>query len=202
MTNHWHERFKTEAYIYGKEPNAFVKEIAGKLPKGGKVLCIAEGEGRNAVYLAMLDFSVTAWDYAASGLEKTMRLAEERKVTVATELHDLAEVEWVSEQWDAIVHVFGHFPKDVMDYTLEGVKKALKPGGYYLSELYTKEQLQYRTGGPRNEEMLMNPTQLLETFESYFIEHFYVGEVHRQEGILHTGDAHVVQCLFQKREEI
>lgn len=201
MTNHWHERFKAEAYMYGKEPNAFVKEIAGKLPKGGKVLCIAEGEGRNAVYLAMLGFSVTAWDYAASGLEKTKRLAEERNVTVATELYNLAEVEWESEQWDAIVHVFGHFPKDVMDYALDGVKKALKPGGYYLSELYTKEQLQYGTGGPSNEEMLVNPRELLETFESYFVEHFYVGEVHRQEGILHTGDAHVVQCLFQKRED-
>lgn len=201
MANHWHERFKAEAYMYGKEPNAFVKEIAGKLPKGGKVLCIAEGEGRNAVYLAMLGFSVTAWDYAASGLEKTKRLAEERNVTVATELYNLAEVEWESEQWDAIVHVFGHFPKDVMDYALDGVKKALKPGGYYLSELYTKEQLQYGTGGPSNEEMLVNPRELLETFESYFVEHFYVGEVHRQEGILHTGDAHVVQCLFQKRKD-
>lgn len=70
MTNHWHERFDTETYMYGKEPNAFIKEIAYKLPKRSKVLCIAEGEGRNAVYLAELGFSVESWDYAASGLKK------------------------------------------------------------------------------------------------------------------------------------
>lgn len=200
MTNQWHERFDTEAYMYGKEPNVFVTEIAHKLPKNGKVLCIAEGEGRNAVYLATLGFSVMSWDFAASGLEKTKRLAEEKDVIVSTELQDLADVQWEDEQWDAIIHIFGHFPKEVMDRTLEGVKQALKPGGYYLSELYTKTQLQYGTGGPGNEEMLINPQEMLATFEGYFVEHFFVGEVHRQEGILHTGDAHVVQCLFQKKE--
>ncbi len=200
MTNHWHERFNTEEYMYGKEPNAFVTAIADKLPKG-KILCIAEGEGRNAVYLATLGFSVTTWDYAASGLEKTKRLAEENNVVVQTALHDLSEVEWEAEQWDAIVHIFGHLPKDVMDRTMAGVKKALKPGGYYLSEMYTKEQLQYGTGGPPNEAMLVDPKEMLRQFENYFVEHFYVGEVHRKEGILHTGDAHVVQCLFQKRED-
>lgn len=201
MTNQWHERFNTDEYMYGKEPNAFVSTIAKQLPKG-KVLCIAEGEGRNAVYLARLGFSVTAWDYAASGLEKTKRLAKEHHVTVSTELHDLAEVEWEKEQWDAIVHIFGHLPKDVMARTMEGVKKALKPGGYYVSEMYTKEQLQYGTGGPPVAEMLVDPKEMLTTFEDYFIEHFYVGEAHRTEGILHTGDAHVVQSLFQKREEV
>lgn len=201
MTNQWHERFNTKEYMYGKEPNAFVAEIANKLPKG-KVLCIAGGEGRNAVYLATLGLSVTAWDYASSGLEKTKQLAEENDVTVFTELHDLAEVEWEAEQWDAIVHVFGHLPEDVMARTMEGVKKALKSGGYYLSEMYSIEQLKYGTGGPPVESMLVDPKEMLHQFNDYFIEHFYVGEAHRQEGILHTGDAHIVQCLFKKREDV
>lgn len=200
MTNHWHERFNTEEYIYGKEPNAFIVEIAEKLSIG-KILCIAEGEGRNAVYLAKQGHTVTTWDYAQSGLDKTLKLADEHNVEVKTELHDLAEVEWEEEEWDAIVHVFGHLPKDVMDRTMAGVKKALKPGGYYVSELYTKEQLQYGTGGPPVKEMLVDPKGILHQFEEFFMEHFYVGEVHRQEGLLHTGDAHVMQCLFQKREE-
>lgn len=201
MTNHWHERFDTETYMYGKEPNAFIKEIAYKLPKRSKVLCIAEGEGRNAVYLAELGFSVESWDYAASGLEKTQRLATEKGVTVVTKLHDLADVEWKTEQWDVIVHVFGHLPKDLMSRTFEGVKKALKPGGYYVSELYTKTQLQYGTGGPGNEEMLIDPKEMLTVFNDYFINHFFTGEVHREEGVLHTGDSHVVQCLFQKGKD-
>ena len=201
MMNSWHERFSTDEYIYGKEPNAFLVEAAQQLTNG-KVLCIAEGEGRNSVYLASLGFDVTAWDYAPAGLEKTNRLADEKGVVVKTELQDLADVLWEEEQWDAIVHIFGHFPKIVMDHTLAGIKKALKPGGIYISELYTKEQLRYGTGGPRIEEMLCNPVEMLESFNGYFVNHFHIGEVNRVEGQLHTGTAHVVQSVFQKREEV
>ncbi|NYF25828.1 bifunctional 2-polyprenyl-6-hydroxyphenol methylase/3-demethylubiquinol 3-O-methyltransferase UbiG [Sporosarcina sp. JAI121] len=200
MTNSWNDRFSVKEYVYGKEPNGFLVEAAQKLPKG-KVLCIAEGEGRNSVYLASLGFDVTAWDYAPAGLEKTKQLADEKGVVVKTELQDLADVMWVEEQWDAIVHIFGHFPNNVMDRTLAGIKKALKPGGYYISELYTKEQIHYGTGGPRNEEMLCDPVKMLEHFDGYFVKHFHIGEVNRVEGQLHTGTAHVVQSLFQKREE-
>ncbi|MFS0689679.1 methyltransferase domain-containing protein [Sporosarcina sp. 179-K 8C2 HS] len=200
MTNFWHERFSTEEYIYGKEPNQFVVEAARMLPIG-KVLCIAEGEGRNSVYLASLGYDVTAWDYAQAGLDKTEQLANEKGVAVKTELRDLAEVEWEEEQWDAIVHIFGHFPEDVMNRTMAGVQKALKVGGFYVSELYTKEQLRYGTGGPRDIAMLMDPADILQKFDGYFIKHFHVGEVNREEGQLHTGTAHVVQSIFQKREE-
>lgn len=200
MTNFWHERFSAEEYVYGKEPNHFVVEAARMLPKG-KVLCIAEGEGRNSVYLASLGYDVTAWDYAQAGLDKTQQLANEHGVSVKTELRDLADVEWQEEQWDIIIHIFGHFPSDVMNRTLAGVQKALKIGGYYVSELYTKEQLRYGTGGPGNATMLVNPADMLRKFEEYFIKHFYVGEVNREEGQLHTGTAHVVQSIFKKREE-
>ncbi|QTD39762.1 bifunctional 2-polyprenyl-6-hydroxyphenol methylase/3-demethylubiquinol 3-O-methyltransferase UbiG [Sporosarcina sp. Te-1] len=198
--NPWHERFDTEEYVYGKEPNQFVIEAAKQIPRG-KVLCIAEGEGRNAVYLATLGFDVTAWDYAESGLEKTQRLAAEKGVAVKTELHDLADVEWGFEQWDAIVHVFGHFPEKVMKRTIEGIQHSLRPGGFYISELYTKDQLRYGIGGPRDEALLVNPVNLLHSFQSHFIEHFYIGEVYREEGQLHTGKAHVVQCIFRKEGE-
>lgn len=200
MSNSWHERFSVEEYVYGKEPNAFVVEAARNLPIG-KVLCIAEGEGRNAVYLASLGHDVTAWDYAQAGLDKTQQLANEHGVTVKTELHDLADVEWKLEQWDTIVHIFGHLPPDVMERTMTGVQQSLKVGGYYVSELYTKEQLRYGTGGPRDAAMLADPVGILQRFEGYYIKHFHVGEVTREEGQLHTGQAHVVQSIFQKREE-
>lgn len=200
MSNSWHERFSVEEYVYGKEPNAFVVEAARNLPIG-KVLCIAEGEGRNAVYLASLGHDVTAWDYAQAGLDKTQQLANEHGVTVKTELHDLADVEWKLEQWDTIVHIFGHLPPDVMERTMTGVQQSLKVSGYYVSELYTKEQLRYGTGGPRDAAMLADPVGILQRFEGYYIKHFHVGEVTREEGQLHTGQAHVVQSIFQKREE-
>ena len=181
MPNMWHKRFSTDEYVFGKEPNDFVVEAARLMPKG-KVLCIAEGEGRNSVYLASLGFDVTAWDFAQAGLDKTKQLADEKGIVVTTELRDLADINWEAEQWDAIVQIFGHFPQEVMERTLSGINKALKPGGYYISELYTKEQLAYGTGGPRNESMLINPKEMLEQFDGYFIKHFHVGEVNREEG--------------------
>lgn len=199
MTKSWHERFSTEEYMYGKEPNEFLTVAAQDMPKG-KVLCIAEGEGRNAVYLASLGFDVTAWDYAQAGLDKTERLANEKGVVVTTAFRDLEEVEWAEEQWDAIIHIYGQFPPNLMERTLTGIQKALKPGGYYVSELYTKEQLVYGTGGPKHVDLLCDPIMLLSKFDGYFIKHFHVGEVHRMEGQLHTGDAHVVQSIFQKKE--
>lgn len=199
MTNTWDERFSAKDYVYGKEPNEFVVEAARVIPSGAKVLCIAEGEGRNAVYLASLGYDVTAWDYAPAGLEKTKRLAIEKDVVVHTELRDLANVRWEEGQWDAVVHIFGHFPKEVMTSTLAGIQTALKPDGFYISELYTTEQLQYGTGGPRNSAMLIDPKEMLAEFEGYFVTHFHVGEVTREEGELHTGTAHVVQSIFKKR---
>lgn len=200
MTNHWDERFKDERYMYGKEPNAFVEEKGSELPKG-RVLCIAEGEGRNAVYLAKLGYDVTAWDYAQSGLDKTKRLAKEHGVEVETALHDLADVKWEEEkeQWDAIVHVFGHFDRDVQRRTLEGVREALKPGGIYLSELYSEEQLAYKTGGPGHVDFLYDPSMILDIFKDDFMHHFFIGEVHRKEGVLHDGLSHVVQTMVEKR---
>lgn len=197
MSNPWNERFAQEAYVYGKNPNAFVEEVVPLLPLG-KVLCIAEGEGRNAVYLAQHGHEVSAWDYAQTGLDKTEQLASDRGVEVQTALHDLATVEWGCQEWDIIVHIFGHFPKPVLKRTWKGIEQALKPGGLYVTELYTIEQLRYGTGGPKDEHLLVQPVEMLQQFSSFFVKHFYIGEVERYEGQLHTGRAHVVQAIFQK----
>lgn len=198
MGNHWNERFSSEEYVYGKEPNAFVVQALSKIPFGN-VLCIAEGEGRNAVFLAKQGREVTAWDYAEAGLEKTAQLAQEEQVKVTTRLCDLATVQWDQEKWDAIIHIFGHVPTPIMQRTWEGVRQSLKVGGRYITELYTVEQLAYATGGPRDVELLCNPLQLLEAFQGEFIHHLFVGEVERVEGTLHTGTAHVVQAVIEKR---
>ncbi|MCR2822307.1 class I SAM-dependent methyltransferase [Lederbergia panacisoli] len=198
MKAHWNERFSSEEYYYGKEPNDFLVTAQPYIPKGN-ILCIAEGEGRNSVFLASKGYDVTAWDFAPSGLEKIKSLAAERSVDVKTELHDLADVTWEEEKWDAIVHIFGHFPKPIFNRTMQGIQKSLKPNGFYVSELYTKEQIQYGTGGPGNPEFLCDPKTLLEMFTGYFIKHFFIGEVERIEGSGHTGIAHVVQSVFQKK---
>ena len=192
----WNERFKDERYIYGTEPNVFLKDMHAAL--SGEVLTIAEGEGRNAVFLAGQGLNVTAWDYAESGLEKVSKLAAKQGVRVNTELVDLAEAEWQQNQWDGIVNIFGHFPGVVRQKTLQGVKEAIKPGGYFIAEVYSYYQIPYQSGGPKELDFLYQPEDFLEGFSDWRIVHFFLGEVIRNEGELHNGLSHVIQFVGQK----
>lgn len=196
--NQWNTRFQAENYVYGKNPNVFLEEIQKKLQLTGEALAIAEGEGRNAVFLAEQGMNVTAWDYAESGLQKTNKLAEERGVKVHTILVDLNEATWEKDKWDEIVCIFGHFPKELRNRTLLKVKDAIKPGGYYITEVYSHKQIPYNSGGPRDLELLYSPEEFLQTFADWRIVHFFMGEVVRHEGELHNGLAHVIQFVGQK----
>jgi SAM-dependent methyltransferase len=197
--NHWDIRFETDQFVYGKEPNAFLKEFQSKLslPKGN-VLAIAEGEGRNAVFLAGQGLNVTAWDYSNVGLEKTKQLANEKGVKVKTELVDLNVAPWKGNEWDEVVCIFGHFPKDLRDQTLLKVKEAIKPGGFFITEVYSVYQLPYESGGPRDQSLLYKPEEFLQVFTDWKIVHFFMGEVVRHEGEGHNGLSHVIQMVAQK----
>ncbi|OZM56925.1 SAM-dependent methyltransferase [Lottiidibacillus patelloidae] len=197
--NHWHERFKDENYIYGTEPNVFIADMHKKLQLSGNALAIAEGEGRNAVFLAEQGMNVTTWDYAQSGLEKTKKLAAKKGVTINTKLIDLSEANWEKEQWDEIICVFGHFPENLRKKTLNGVKEAVKPGGYFITEVYSQYQIPYKSGGPKDEGLLYKPEEFLQTFSDWKIVHFFMGEVMRSEGESHKGLSHVIQFVGQKR---
>ncbi|TAA73022.1 SAM-dependent methyltransferase [Planococcus salinarum] len=194
----WHERFQEDDYLYGTEPNEFIEMMHAKLGLTGDALAIAEGEGRNAVHLAEQGMRVTAWDFAKSGLAKTEKLAQERKVSVFVAEVDLAQAEWPEGKWDEIICVFGHFPKEVQQKTFEGVRRALKPGGYFLMEVYSEEQLKFGTGGPKKESFLYRPEEVLAAFADFRLVHFFTGEVERNEGKMHKGLSHVIQLAAQK----
>ncbi|RHW41989.1 methyltransferase domain-containing protein [Neobacillus notoginsengisoli] len=198
--NFWHERFKDEDYVYGTEANAFLQEAQKSLRLTGHALAIAEGEGRNAVFLAEQGMKVTTWDYAESGLEKTKNLARLKGVEVETRLVDLNEAKWDKDKWDEIVCVFGHFPEDLRRKTLKGVKEAVKPGGYFITEVYSNRQIPYKSGGPKEIDLLYKPDEFLNVFHDWRIIHHFIGEVHRQEGKLHNGLSHVIQFIGQKPE--
>lgn len=197
--NSWNDRFKNENYVYGTNPNVFLADIHKKLNLSGEALAIAEGEGRNAVYLAQQGMNVTAWDYAQSGLAKTEKLAKDRNVTVQTKLVDLNEANWDKDYWDELICIFGHFPEALRTKTLEGVKEAVKPGGYFISEVYSVYQLPYKSGGPQNVELLYKPEEFLNVFSDWRIVHFFMGEVVRNEGELHNGLSHVIQFVGKKK---
>nr|WP_263327188.1 class I SAM-dependent methyltransferase [Neobacillus sp. Marseille-Q6967] len=196
--NQWNIRFQDDDYVYGKEPNVFLADIQKKLQLSGDTLAIAEGEGRNAVFLAEQGMKVTAWDYAESGLAKTKKLADSRGVTVNTGLVDLNDVFWEKEKWDQLVCIFGHFPTVLRKKTLQGVKEAIKPGGYFVTEVYSIYQIPYESGGPKDLDFLYNPEEFLQVFSDWRIIHFFMGEVTRHEGKLHNGLSHVIQFVGQK----
>lgn len=196
--NSWNERFKAENYVYGTEPNEFLASMQKKLRLNGEALAIAEGEGRNAVFLAEQGMNVTAWDYAESGLEKTKKLAESKGVSVETRLVDLNEAKWDKDKWDEIVCVFGHFPTGLRAKTLEGVNEAVKQGGYFVTEVYSVYQIPYGSGGPKDVDFLYKPEEFLTAFTGWRIIHFFMGEVMRKEGELHNGLSHVIQFVGQK----
>ncbi|MFB1081715.1 class I SAM-dependent methyltransferase [Jeotgalibacillus sp. JSM ZJ347] len=197
--NAWDRKFQNKTYIYGKEPNEFIVYAQKKLKlKRGKLLAVAEGEGRNAVYMAGMGLDVTAWDYAEEGLKKTQMLAAEKQAHVQTALADLTDADWSPETYDAVINVFGHIDPASRDSMLEGIKSTIKPGGYFISEVYSKHQLPYKTGGPPKEAFLYDAGKMLETFKDWKIIHFFTGEVMRKEGKLHNGLSHVIQIIAQK----
>jgi len=196
--NHWDQRFSEEEYVYGKEPNEFIKS-KGSLLNKGKTLALAEGEGRNAVYLATLEHDVTTWDFSKEGLKKTKQLAAEKGVTVETKYTDLSEAPWKREAWDNVIMVFGHFETSLRQNVLKHIEQSVKKGGAFLCEVYSKEQLAYKTGGPPNKDMLYSLDEFLNVFEDWDIKHFFIGEVEREEGHLHQGLSHVIQFYGIKR---
>ena len=123
----WNERFGSEEYAYGREANEFVVAQAARIPRG-RVLCLAEGEGRNAVFLAGLGHEVTAVDLSTEGLRKTERLAKERDVTVTTVHADLATYEPEEGAFTGIVSVWAHLPPAVRARVHGWVTRALRPG--------------------------------------------------------------------------
>ncbi|OUQ87602.1 SAM-dependent methyltransferase [Brevibacillus brevis] len=198
MANIWNERFHSEEYYYGEEPNVFIEQQAYRLEHGQKVIAFAEGEGRNAVFLAKRNLEVTAIDYAESGLQKTKKLAQKHSVDVLTKKMDLLEEEVPSEEYDAAIMVYGHFHKNAQTMILNKMKKAIKPKGIMMLEVFSEEQLKYGTGGPQDLDMLYDPKEILAWCKGHEVIHFFYGEQERVAGKAHTGLAHVIQLVLRK----
>lgn len=193
----WDEKYSVDDYVYGKEPNRFLAERAAELPPG-EVLSLAEGEGRNAVYLAGLGFRVTAVDLSPVGLAKAQRLAAEKGVEIETKCADLAHYELGEARWDGIVSIFGHLPPEVRRQVYARIPAALKPGGILLLEAYTPDQMGRGTGGPRSVDLLVTADMLRDELAG--LEFLRLEELEREvmEGHGHTGLSAVVQLVARK----
>ena len=194
----WNERYSAPHYIYGTEPNDFLREQVSALPPGGRRRCLAEGEGRNAVFLAGQGFAVTAVDLSEVGLAKAAALAASRGVQIDFVHADLADFDLGLERWDGIISIFCHLPSVVRQPLYARLAAALRPGGVLLLESYTPRQLAFGTGGPRDVDMLIDVDTLSRELPGLHFD--LLQEVEREivEGTFHTGMAAVVQAVAHK----
>ncbi len=195
----WNERYAAARYFYGTAPNAFLAEMAPCIP-AGPVLCLAEGEGRNAVHLATLGHRVTAVDQSDAGLAKARRLAATGGVEIETVVADLGNFEVKPGAWMGIVTMFAHLPPAIRRKVHAAAVRGLRPGGVFALEAYTPAQLGFGTGGPKSPELLLSLTSVREELAG--LEFLVAREIERDviEGDGHTGRGAVVQILARRYE--
>ncbi len=192
----WNERYAGDEFVYGTEPNSFLAEHARMLT--GPVLSLAEGEGRNAVFLASLGLEVLGVDGSSVGLAKAEALARSRGVAIQTQVTDLGGFEPAEGCYGSVVSISAHLPSVVRGKLYPLVERCLKPGGILILEAYTLDQLTRDTGGPKDPDLLMTRAKLEHEFPN--LEPILLRELDREvcEGRYHTGLASVVQFIARK----
>ncbi len=193
----WNQRYALPGWAYGTNANDFLREVAPLLE--GPVLCLGEGEGRNAVFLAQRSLEVTALDLSATALRKARQLAAERHVCIETVEADLEEYELGENKWGAIVSIWCHLPPALRARLYGNVARALRPGGRFVLEAYLPSQLAFDTGGPKNRDLLCEPKDLRAELAALQIERIESLERDVQEGAWHHGRSAVVQLLARKK---
>jgi SAM-dependent methyltransferase len=182
----WESRFAAPEYLFGTAPNAFVKSQAHRLEPGQKALALADGEGRNGVWLAELGLDVLSLDFSANALRKARALAALRRVDLRFQQVDLATWPWPTAEFDVIVAIFIQFADPPFRQRIfDGIKTALKPGGLLLMQGYRPEQLDYRTGGPSQVENLYTTALLEDSFSD-----FASVEINEHDSMVDEGGGH------------
>jgi len=189
----WEQRYGAETYAYGTDPNDFLAAHAPLLH--GPVLCLAEGEGRNAVHLAARGLEVHSVDLTDAGVAKTRRLAAMRGVSVHAQQGDLAEFDLGRGRWGAVVSIFAHVSRPVRVDLHRRVVESLRPGGLLLLEAYTPAQVGRGTGGPDDPALTMALADLRVELAGLEFEHALEHEREVVEGQFHSGLAAVVQVI-------
>ena len=194
----WEARFAAPGYHFGTAPNAFLESKGHLLMPGQKALSIADGEGRNGVFLAERGLDVLAMDFSPTALTKSRALAKERGVAIRTEQADLDTWKWPVGAFDAVVAIFFQFCAPPLRSRVFANKRALKPGGLLLMEGYRPEQLKYKTGGPSEVENLYTRALLEESFSDFSSVEIaeYDTEIH--EGPGHGGMSALIDLVGRK----
>lgn len=195
----WNQRFAGEDYVFGREPNDYLRAHASVLAPHGRALCVADGEGRNSVWLASEGLQVEAFDIAEVGVAKARKLAADAGVSIAFHVAGCEEWPWAADAYDAVVAVFVQFADPAMRGRLfTNMIRALKPGGVLILQGYTPKQLDYKTGGPGVLSHLYTADLLRETFASLQTIELVEYEAELSEGVRHAGRSALIGFVARK----
>jgi|APIni6443716594_1056825.scaffolds.fasta_scaffold06368_2 2-polyprenyl-3-methyl-5-hydroxy-6-metoxy-1,4-benzoquinol methylase len=197
MQNQWNERYARQEYIYGTEPNHFLKEKLALL-KPGRILLPAEGEGRNAVYAATLGWESEAFDQSTEGQKKAVQLATQKGVSINYSIQSLDDWNPLPNQYDCIALIFVHLPEALRKRVHQSAVKALKPGGTLILEAFTINQLTRSSGGPKVLDLLFTSDQIKNDFNDFPEVEILETQVILDEGPLHQGLADVIRLTCRK----
>ena len=199
MKNFWDERYSIKDYIYGTQPNQFFKEQIDKLTVG-KILMVGEGEGRNAVYAAKLGWQIDALDSSSAARDKAMRLAEQNKVSINYQIADIHSYNFPANTYDAVGIIFLHINESLAESEIlyKKLTGSLKKNGRIILELFSKNQLGKKTGGPQDLSLLYSIEQIRKNFSTLTPEVLHEENVLLSEGDLHNGEASVIRYVGVK----
>lgn len=196
----WNQRFATDDYVFGTDPNEFLLENAGHWPRGGRILCVADGEGRNSVWLARQGFVVDAFDISEVGVAKARRLAAAAGVSVAFSVCSCDDFAWPTQMYDGVAVIFTQFADPEMRARLfANAIGALKVGGILVLQGYGPRQLEFKTGGPPLLSHLYTTDLLREAFASTEIIELREYEAELTEGTRHRGRSALIGMVARRQ---
>lgn len=201
-TNRWDERYASNEFAYGTQPNDYLREQLAKLAPG-KILFPAEGEGRNAVFAAKQGWKVSAFDISVEGQKKARQLAAVNNVSISYEVEDLEKLPYSPEQFDAIALIYAHFPAEIKSHYHKTLSKYLRKGGVIIFEAFSKKHLDYlakneKVGGPKDIGSLFSIEEIKADFENYYFRELEEMEIELNEGVYHNGVGSVIRFLAEK----
>lgn len=196
----WDQRYSATEYVFGTDPAAFLVRHADLLVPGSETLVVADGEGRNSVYLASQGLKVTAMDVSEVGVRKARQLASDRGVMVDFQVADVLDWDWKPDAYDVVVAVFIQFLNPQQRSTVfHGMQRTLRPGGRLLLHGYRPEQIQYATGGPTDPAHLYSESLLADAFAEMQIDELRCYDATISEGTGHSGMSALIDLVATKR---
>ena len=200
MKKMWNEKFNRDGYLFGKSPNAYIAKNSTLLKPKDSVLCLGEGEGRNALFLAKNNFDVTAIDASDVGLQKAKELASANNCEIETEQLDLNDWNPKENSFNAIVCSYLHLEEPLRSQTFKSITHALSPNGIFIGEFFSHEQLNYSSGGPKNISLLYDLGSIKSILENENIKIIELAQelTNLDEGNGHQGEASVIRICFKK----